>query len=199
MGSIRFPRALTYLETLPGGIAAHPECRTTADYSIMIREEFPQLARDPDLPLTVRQALRAPWREGEWMSEVAANTLVLLVRDRIHQDDIAFAEWTFEFSRQLFKRPMYRLLMHVLSPHLVLMGAAHRWEKFHIGSHLKSSGVKSSAKLRLTYPPNLFATTNLLSLSAAYQAAAACAGAKNVQGSAREVSPGEAAFEIRWA
>jgi hypothetical protein len=67
--------------------------------------------------------------------------------------------------------------MLVLSPTLVLMGAASRWSTFHKGStleveHWSRTKTHQSAQIRLQHPPGLFLPLHHRAYGEAFRAAA---------------------------
>lgn len=195
-----FPISSKFLNSLEHGLLSYPDCRTTADYSILVRNEYPELVMDKDLPMRIRQVLARPLQRGEWISEVVANLLICLARDRVFDSDEAFSAWTFDANCRLFSRPLYRALMFVCSPQMIVQGAAERWSHFHQGSSL--SILKASPGhfcAQLTYRENTFAALNIMSMGDAYRAALACAGAHDIALETSQVTRSEARYEATWA
>jgi hypothetical protein len=192
-----YPTVAKFLQMLPGGLSAYPHAMTTADYSLYLREAHPAVFSSENLSATHRQVFNSRWRPNDWIYETVANAMVLMVYDQQFANQESFADWTFEFCKTFYKRPLTKALMRIATPHLVFMGAAKRWSSFHKGSTLSSRGTKYNGHLKLDYPPHLFHQVNLVSMGAAYRAAIASAGGKQVS---IKVQPGvkEAIFDLSW-
>lgn len=198
----RYPRAAEYLALVPNGFGAYPECRVRADAFDALRQQQPQLAQVPGLPEGLR-AFLAGAQSPEWLPEVWANTAMLLLRDSVCADDRQFLDWACADSLRLFQRPMYKALMFILSPALVVMGAAKRWGTFHQGSQLEPEPIVKgqgslSVTATLTFPPNLFWGLTLERQAQAYLAALQAAGATEPAVSVERLSMTQTRFVCRW-
>jgi hypothetical protein len=198
----RFPLASSYLDRLPKGLETYPECEVTSDAFNYLRRTHPELARLDGIPAVVKAAF-TPQSSGQWKSEVVANVLYLIVRDTTFETDKAFLDWAFESSADVFKTPWARLLMHVLSPTLMVMGATKRWKAFHRGSELRSDPAKTQdrrivLKGHLTFPKHLFPEIILRRYGRSFDAAVATAGGRNSRSDLESVSDTHATFAISW-
>ncbi|MEM6730369.1 MAG: hypothetical protein AAF658_02365, partial [Myxococcota bacterium] len=94
----------------------------------------------PSLPPEMIEVLEN--RSDEiWHAEVVGVALMLACRDLTFESDEDFLQWGYDSSRALFESPLNRMVMMVVSPTLVAMGAAKKWANFHKGSEIFASGV----------------------------------------------------------
>jgi hypothetical protein len=195
-----YPHLARYLDTVPGGLQAHPQCKTTSDFTLRMREDVTDALAAATLPARVREPLAAAWEPGEWIPTTTNVMLMLLMRDRVMRDDNVFWRYNLERASEVFRQPLYKALMFVLSPSLMVMGAAKRWGKFHQGTELLSHGVsKHAARLEARFPEHLFPELWLRGTSAVFCAAVACAGAKTPAAALHDMSPTGASFDLTWS
>jgi hypothetical protein len=194
-----YPSLAQYLEDLPGGLEAYAQVQAAADYALRLRASAPQLMQAPTLPEELRRRLSAPWRAGQWIPCTSVVMMSLLLRDRLCTDEAAYRHVIFERCRQQFAQPMYRALMFVLSPSLVLMGSAKRWSSFYSQSTLTPSKMRDkSATLTLTYPDRLFPEPWLEANGIGFCAAISCAGAKEPKSQFARITSTDCVYEITW-
>lgn len=194
----RFPRASAYLDALGGDLRAHPSCQAVGEMYLDVRKSYPELVKDASLSPELAAQLNMPWKEGEWMSEVAGVVLFTMVRDAVFKDDESFLAWNYKRLGAIYRKPLYRALMLVMSPTLVLIGAANRWAAFHRGSTLRIEQEGGERVGVLSYPQHLFSEPFLHSLRTAFQAGFDAAGAKNSRVTLASHSPTEARFLAKW-
>lgn len=198
----KFPRASRYLEVLPAGLDSYPECQMQASIQDDLRQQFPAIARAAGLPAPLLDALNGRHQDG-WYPEVVGNALFLLVRDLAVDDDGQFLAWHHGAMARLFEKPLFRALMLVLSPTLVIMGAANRWHHFHRGTDLGVAPVtrvsnQFSTVATLTNPPEIFTELILRMHCLTFQAALEASRAKEPAVTLREATAAGAQFEARW-
>jgi len=170
------PNTHQYVSALPDGLSSYPQCQIKADVFRDLVNDFPNLADNPDVPESLRFHL-TDTLHYTWQPEVIANTITLLIRDLVFASDREYLDWFRRYIARVFDKPFYRIVIHVLSTTLVVMGATDRWAKFHRGSTLqitepvKKVGKRLSTKGKLSYPPNLFSGLLLDQICATYLAA----------------------------
>lgn len=192
------PTAAAYVEGLPHGLRSYPDCEARSDFVEMLLQEFPDPLRHPGVSEEARRLL-LPVPGVGWMPDVTIVAMRLLARDVVFKDDAAFLKWSFESALKVFAKPTYRMLMFVLSPTLVLMGATKRWGTFRRGTELAAEIAKGQASLKLTYPQGLYPAIMLQSIGEMFRAA--LVGAKAGDVSVRVTKAGDTAttFEVRWS
>jgi hypothetical protein len=197
-----FPRATEYLQALPQGIDSYPDCQVRSDAFEQLRIGYPDLAKAPGLPGVVAHFLSGGY-SSDWLPEVAGNTLLLMLRDSQLQSDEQFRIWACDDSFKIFRRPLYKALMFILSPALVVMGAAKRWGAFHKGSELYAPPIRqadgvSTVIADLSYPSNLFYGLSIDRQGQAFVAALRAASAKDPVVQCERLSDTQSRFVSQW-
>jgi hypothetical protein len=197
-----FPLTADYVDQLPDGLASLPDCRVRAAVFDAIWRDFPELGRR-ELPQPLSDLLRGKVPANAWISEVVGQVANLMVRDVGVKTDDEFLSWTHEVSRALFDKPVLRHLMKMMSPALVVMGAAKRWSAVHQGSTLEAAPVRTSGPRattvgRLTYPAGLFPPLFFRGLTTAFEAALMGARGRAVQVELASVDVTAAEYLVSW-
>ena len=199
----RFPTAAEYLERLPLGFDSFAQCRVRALVYEPLASDFPELAKAfPEGQLG--QLLRRELNPNEWIPEVVGQVANLMVRDACLTSDAEFLDWTFRANERVFEKPLVRTLMRLLSPTLLVIGAARRWSTLHDGSALSSTPVQQvGARVQtigqLRFPEGLFHPVFLESLTAAFRAALGLARGRDVTVELGRRTPREADYVVSWA
>jgi len=197
----KFPRAAEYVERLPNGLLSLTDCLAKRDIYATAATSFPQLVEQP-MPSQVRDLLR---NHDGWAAESVGTCLSMMIRDFCFDDDAAFREYNKKEVRELYRRPTYRMLMLVMSPSLVVMGAAKRWDAFHKGSKLHSGKTSKNAlsgrfeaQLDLEAPEALYPPLTLDVYGDAFVLAIEAAGAKDVAFERGARDKGRIPFRLSW-
>lgn len=200
----RYPRTAAYLRSLPQGLASYPECIVKGDVFSAARELVAEGLRGDaeDLPEPLRAYVQGHWRE-QWFSDVAGTCMNLLARDLVFPGDEQLLKFAYEASAKVFERPLYRVIMKVLSPTLVIVNAAKRWTTFRKGTTLTRNIFERDAKtaracLALTYPSGLYPKLMLLTFAESYRAAADAAHAPEAKVTLAAHDECKAEFEVSW-
>ena len=132
------------------------------------------------------------------MSDALGVVARVLVRDVVLQSDEDMDRWSFDVAGAVFAKPVYRMLMYVLSPTLVLMGSTKRWSAFRRGSTLTSriDGNRGSAELR--FPKNLFPPIVLRGFGHAFRASLVAARANDPVIELVEATPELGRWTVTW-
>ncbi len=216
LDSARLPRAAAYLGALPRGLESFPGCRVRDVTVEPYARAFGALAEEPGLPAALVD-LFAGAGGGSSYPEVVFQTAHLVVRDRVFQDDAPFYEWIFNANALLFDRPIVRSLMRLVSPSLIVLGAAKRWSAFHDGSELTAdrvviSGPRAETLSHLRYPSGLFSDVFLRGLEHVFMAALLASSARDPRvtlARVKDAGPGTlagatnaslalASYEVSW-
>jgi hypothetical protein len=198
----RFPLAAKYLAGLPEGLASFPGCEIHVDSFSFMRQTHPNLATTELLPEAAREVLLGNQR-GDWIPEVLGNVLYLLLRDTAFHSDAEFLDWARQSSAATYSKPWARVIMHVLSPTLIVMGAGKRWSTFHRGSMLTPEkaareGERISIRGILTYPAGLFDELLLQRYCRAFEAAIIAAKAQHPVADLASIDAGRSIFVMSW-
>jgi hypothetical protein len=203
LDSTRLPRTAGYLETLPSGFESFKGCEIRSTVFEPHVRDFARLGAEPSLPGPVADLLAGRLSDRMWVPEVVFQAAYLVVRDLGFEDDDAFHRWLFAANQEMFDKPLLRSLMKLVSPNLIVMGAAKRWSAFHQGSALLPGAVetvdgRTVTVTRLKYPEGLFTRMFLVGLEHAFLAAVMAARTKDPRVELSAVEPGEATFTASW-
>ncbi len=192
------PRTAEYVNALPDGMASYPECRVRADVSNEVFRRFPEVLEHPGISKEMVSLLRETSRAGEWMPDVHGVVARLLVRDSICESDEEFCAWSHEVAGAVFTRPLFRVLMYVLSPTLVMMGASRRWAAFRRGTTLNADMKGRGGTVELRYPEHLYTPLILEGFVAAFRASLEAARAVEPRFELIESLPGTARWTVSF-
>jgi hypothetical protein len=198
----RFPTVTRYLATLPNGLDSFPDAATQSGFFEYMRKSHPQLKELDGIPDTVRSVLRNDKVE-HFIPEVLGNTLYLVLRDAAFTDDKAFEQWAYDANAFAFSKPWARVLMFVLSPTLIVMGAGKRWSAFHKGSSLINAPAERDSGRTvvhgvLEFPAGLFPDLSLTVFAKAFEAAVIGAKARNAVCVIEKRTAEKAHFKLSW-
>jgi hypothetical protein len=193
-----FPLTAAYVAGLPGGLSAYPRCRVRTTVSRAILEEFPRLLEHSGIHAGMVQTIHAAVRAGEWMPETLGVMLRLATRDVLIASDAEYLDWTYVVSSKVFAERLYRVLMYVLSPTLVLLGAGRRWNAFREGTTLTATTEKNGGRVELTFPPHLYTELILHGFGEAFRASLVAARARDPRVVLTDHEPGIARWNATW-
>ena len=191
-----YPTLARYLAKLPGGLSAHPGCQAKGSVLRMYLDAYPLDGSVADAPEELLSL--GATSAGAWVPEVHNCAVSTLIRDVYFTRDDDFYAWLKKASAALFRKPLYRLLMLVASPNLVIAGADKRFTQFHRGTTLTIQQDGQSADVRMEYPPNLYDAFVLRQFSCAFEAAAEAAGALNCRSAWEEAGRERAMVRMKW-
>ena len=202
MSSLRstLPTVASYLERLPGGIDAHPECKVKGSIIADALGDT-KLAKELPLPPVVRSLLEQPPPVSVWVPEVYLNVLMLTVLDAHfgHNNVAGYLQWIYDRNRKLLSTMLYRALFFVLSPERLLSGVEKRWAVFRRGTTVAAQHCgRRNVELHVTSPPYLYGTMTTHGISAALRAAIDCAGAVEGRVIGELRSPCLVVYRITW-
>ncbi len=198
----RYPYLARYIAGLPEGLWSYPECLVRTEVHEPVRQDFPQLAELEDLPLRLTEFLSGEY-QADWMGEVIGGALSMLVRDVIFNDDATLYRWRYDEMTKLFKKPVYRVLMFLMSPGAILKSATRKWSAFHMGSKLTpgegtTQGNRITSASTLDFPAGLFNQTYATLVATTYQAGLDCSRARDAKVVVTGLSATQSVFEASW-
>jgi hypothetical protein len=199
----RFAKLARYLEALPRGLESYPAVRAKgAIVRQLLLDPVHSLSLAEGLPPRLEELIRMPPSVNEWVPLVELCALHAAAFDFAFADKggvSAYEEWTFQRDLQLFKGPVYRALIAVPKPELLLTNHAARWSAFHRGSSLHVMAVADGKiAVRLSYPPYSWPKVSRVALGAAFRAAVIVAGAQWGEVTSKEESISLSSFDIQW-
>jgi len=192
------PLTAAYLAALPQGLDSYPSCRVRTTVTRLIIDRFPHVLDHAGIDRTFVDRLRSSFEQGEWMPETIATAVRALARDTIFASDAEYNGWSFEAAKEVFARPVYRVLMYVLSPSIVVLGASRRWNAFREGTHLSAKPHAKGGDIELKFPPNLFPAFVVGGFGEAFRASLVAARAHGVRVDLQEVTADRARWSIGW-
>lgn len=192
------PRVAAYERSLPDGLGSYPQCRVR---TVVVRasvDRFPGVLGRAGVDPGFSEQVGSHVARDEWMPETLAVALALLCRDAEFSGDDAFLNWHYELSSEIFKQRLYRALMYVVSPTLVVLGAQKRWGAFRQGSTLSAKVTRNEGEASLEFPSHLYPELTLRGFGEAFQAALVAARARGPSVELIDVTPRSARWTMRW-
>lgn len=203
-----FPRLDRYLARLPRGLGSYPECQAKAAAFRNIVESrslahFPFDAVPPELA----RLLRTPAPHTAWLSEVGVMAAILAMADSFGMSDRALQQWLHECNASLLANRMYRMLMALASPSMLMHGAATRWGSLHRGSTLEVTdqsfeetglGQRGGVTITLRFPPHLYDEPLLRGVGDGFKTAASMSRARDTELELVSHTPRSGVFHISW-
>ena len=145
-----------FLRGLPHGLDSYPELTAKASTFRPLLDGL-QPFDHPDLPPALRALVRTPPPVTTWVPEVHFQGLVFALRDLVHEDDSALTRFCYERWLSLFRSPLYRVLLSVANPTVLVRAAAMRWGAFHRGSALRvAESGRGFAIVEISHAPGLW-------------------------------------------
>lgn len=191
----KYPLAAAYQALLPLGLQTHPQCTARSDATRHTLQDHPGLLEHA--PAGFRAALE-PLLAQDMLPDTWNVVVRLMVRDVALHDDERFLKWNLEMSSRVFATPLYRVLMRVLSPSLVITNASKRWNAFRTGTLLAATWAKNGGDLTLTYPTALYPNLMVRAFAESFRAALLAAHAKNVRVAVTSYAPEKATYAVSW-
>lgn len=191
-----------YVDRLPAGLASYPDCVAKAALLRDILASRPLDASADDIPDDLRAVIANPPPVSSWLPEVqfVASSLAIYGRYFGGDDLRGFEEWICTRNMALFRKPLYRVLIALMSPERLLVGASKRWTAFHRGTTLTLlEHTPMYALVRLEFPPHLYGSELMHGFAAGMRAAAIVAGGRNVASGLDEPTATSAVYWLRWS
>ena len=150
------PSLSNYLDALPNGLDSYPDVRAKASLyrSVLDHGAIEDVSV---LPEPLRRLATDPAPVSAWIPEVHSHALMSAVRDLCFESDAAFVQHAYDRQRELFDGRLYRIMLALASPSLLLRTAALRWRTFHRGSTFSvESSDGTETRVRIDHPPHLW-------------------------------------------
>jgi len=149
------PRVTAYLDRLPGRIDAFPDAEVKYSVVATWLEGHDVANLVECLPTEVHPLLQREFPVTRWISEVHATTIYLGLRERFFSTDDAFVADALERNHALLGKPMYRILMRLLSRSRAAKGASVTYSQMHRGTELVVIEGDGHWKVSLEHPSHL--------------------------------------------
>ncbi len=154
----------------------------------------------PWLPAPLAELVVRPPLVSTWVPSVTMQALFLAIADHYAMSDEHFMQWTHRTQKTLLSGRLYRSMMALASPALLLTGTSVRWRSFHRGSEIEVDQVGAgTARLSVVFPRGLYATTNLMGFAGGFQAVAELSNATTATVVLTDVLPTRGVFTVRWS
>ena len=196
----RYPRLSQYVGTLPQGLSSFPEAKAKGSICKHLLEKHP--LKDPQgLPDELVAFTSKPIASAAWVSEAACMGLHLAIGDAYQMAAGEYDRWLYEHNAGLLEgRFMFKAIMSLASPAVLMQGAAIRFNGFHLGTRLEiSSSVKNGMEFHLAYPAGLYTELCLAAFRAAFQVSLDMTHAKDVRCALVSAEAAKAQFRVTWA
>lgn len=194
-----FPLLRAYLGGLPNGLRSYPGCQGIADYAIRLQHEFYDLWPTLDLPVSLRDALRERWHDGQYISTVLITCQSLVLRQHLGLGLEEYSAYISKRTASVLDKPMYRILLAVVSPTLLLNNLQGRWGKFVRGvALLNLGGSRGHHRLKMVSPVGLNNPLWTLFYIKTFTDLLVAARAVDVHVEAVQESATDVVFEMRW-
>ena len=191
-------RMEAYLAAVPRGLDGHPDCLHKGSVVRQVLKAFP-IDKLPKLPDPLQQFIDNPPLPSTWVREVHSTALYLAICDAQFPSDDAYVEFSANFNRNLLRSPLYRILMLVATPNLLMKRAGMRWGALHRGSTLEVEPTGDKVfRGRVRYPTELFPVLLIQCFATAFQAAIEGSGGKNVRVTMRDRGAHQAEYDVSW-
>lgn len=199
----RFPRLARYLRGLPEGLASHADCTSKASGYRSLIDTFDFGPDREHLPAPMVALIDDPVPVSAWIPSTIYNAFFMVAVDRhFGGKETDATEWYHELRAKMFRSPLYRVLMVVVSPRSIFKSAGRRWENFHRGTTLEieyDMDDATWARGTLGYPQNLQTPLTVEMLTQGLRAALEAAGAKDIEWEIESVTPTAASMFSRWS
>jgi len=192
------PLTAAYIAGLPYGLDSYPKCRVRTAVTQLVIERFPRALEHDGVDRAFAERIRDAVGQSEWMPETLGTALRILTRDTVFSSDAEYNEWNFKISGELFARPIYRMLMYVISPSLVMLGAQRRWSAFREGTTLSAKSHANGGEVTLTFPAHLYTRLVVTGFGEAFRASLVAARARGIRIDLDDVQPDHARWSVTW-
>ena len=195
----RYAQLETYLRELPAGIGSHPEAEIKASVYRGAIEDRPLTGALEHLPSELADLVTSPRLVSTWVPTTHVQCLYLAIADHYRMTESVFREWSYQMQKRLYSGALYRSLLSLASPSLLLQGAKLRWRAVHRGTDLDIFPEgDQGALIHLRYPDGLYARMNLIGFESGFRTTAEIANGRTVQVDLKSATRREARFSARW-
>ncbi|MGH1345673.1 MAG: hypothetical protein ACRBN8_29180 [Nannocystales bacterium] len=197
----RLPRLSAFTAGLPDGLDSYPETRAKASMNRVYCESLqPTLARDPTVvPDRIRELVQNPAPVSAWIPVVHSHAVMLAACDLAFESEDAFVEHTYQEQRALLSSRLYRILLALAKPEMLIRVAPMRWSVFHRGSSLSiEDSSPTTVRIRVDHPPGLWFGVAARSLAAGLRGSLELSGAHDAQLDVVSRTPGVLHMEGSW-
>ncbi len=150
------------------------------------------------LPAGLVELIDHPPPATVWIPAVHSDALFHIVCDTHYPRHSDMMEWVERRTRKMAARKMYQSLMRIAGPKILLRSAAAAHGLFQKGTDLEAQIRTSSARMILSYAPNLHSSLNTLSNVPLWRVVLELTGGENVHVERTEHTELHAVYECEW-
>ncbi len=186
-----------YLAGLPQGVDSYPafEQKGTIVRSYVDSGELD--VSGVELPPAVRAWVASPPTATQWIPEVHANVLFLVMMGKL--GETGFEDLVYRANTRLLQGPLYAILFKLVSPERVLRASGARWSQFHRGIELAPIRPgHNEASVDMRCPLALLPAPLARVYATAFRAALEAAGGKEVRVEMVGERPDGYTFHATW-
>lgn len=189
----------SYLKKLPAGIASYPECRVTAVLLNKIVKDHPDiLARCQHPGVTAAQL--AAGDDAQFLPLTVHVAAVLALVDKHHGSAAKAKQQLRAYGIKILATARYKVMFFVLSPMFIVMGVGSRYGRDFLGVKAKSESLsKTSARLTLSCPANLYPEAYVTAYNGIFEAAIECAGGRDVKSVVERAEETQSITQFSWS
>ncbi len=194
----RYPLLAEYLDGLPAGLESYADCESKASLANSAVEGHDATDLQEGLPAPVRALIHSPQPAGVWIPAVHADAVFFAVCDRHYTTEEAVVRWTYDRSMAMAKNPLYRALLRVPGPRILLKAGARAHGLFQRGTDFDIDIGDGEAEITLSFPPRLHLGLNLAANTALWRAMVRIVGGRNVQCQLASTSDTRAVYQLTY-
>jgi hypothetical protein len=196
--AVRFPRLERYVSRLPQGLDSYPACGSKASVYRTFTDSV-DLTSFPfdEAPPAVRALLKHSFLHTSWLATAHVMATVHAVADFLGLDDEATVRWMDETNGRLLSGRVYRALMSLTSPAILLVVAARQWGILHRGT--KFTVVRGTPhEVRIDYPEYLYDEVSARGVATGLRHALHLSRAKNPSVELESYTPTKTTYRVIW-
>jgi hypothetical protein len=195
---VRYPALSAYLSRLPDGLDSYPECASKGSMVRSALEGHDVRADASHLPAALAELIEAPPPPTRWIPLVCAEAIFHLVCDRYYPSEEAAIEWSYQRTLAMAASPLYRKLVTVAGPGLLLKIGSRVHGLFERGTSVLADVRGTTARVELLHPPHVHSPLNQVTNVGMLRAIIEITGGKNIRCKMTRSSPRGAVFECSW-
>jgi len=186
-----------YIESLPEGLDSHPDATAKAGILDVYLKHKP--LPSTGLPDVLVELIERPPPVNVWLPEVHLVAFCMAYADHHFSDNHpGFMADERVRASQLFQSTLYRALMWVSTPRMLINGAATRFARFHLGSSFEVTATADGVDGVIRFPHGLFSELFIKQLNVNFAVLLEGAGAKDVKLSLMAYTPEAAQVRAVW-
>lgn len=194
----RFARFERYIGRLPQGLESYPDVRCKASVlrtfiDTVDLSRFPYEAAPP----AVRTLLQTQFLPTAFLSEAQIMGTIHAVSDYLGYDDDATLRWMDDCNGRLLTGRLFRALMSLASPKMLVTLASRQWGHIHRGTKL-SAELGNPPKMFLRFPDHLYDELIARGMGTGVRHALALCRAKNPRVEVESYTPNFVTYQLGW-